>query len=109
MGVSLLVSQTGCTTMKAVRLADRGSAAIDRGDTQAAISDLETAVQLMPESAAIVNNLGVAYLAAGRKNAALAAFERAVVLDCDHEPAQRNLKALRDDPAAIASGAADGQ
>jgi len=95
--------------MEAVRLADRGSAAIDRGDTEAAISDLEAAVGLMPESAAIVNNLGVAYLAAGRKNAALAAFERAVVLDCDHQPAQRNLKALQQDPAALAAGASDSQ
>lgn len=96
----------GCASFEAAQLAERGSLAIDRGDAVQAIADLEAAVALQPEAAPIVNNLGVAYLAGGRPADALRAFERAVELDCSHEPAQRNLRALRgpEMPGAVASG-----
>ena len=102
----LLAGGLGCASFEAARLAERGSAAIERGDAARAIADLEAAVALQPEAAPIVNNLGVAYLAGGRRADALRAFERAVALDCSHEPAQRNLRALRgpDAPGAVASG-----
>ena len=50
---------------------------------------------MVPEASEVQNHLGIAYQAAGRKNDALAAYERAVALDCDNAAAQHNLEALR--------------
>jgi cytochrome c-type biogenesis protein CcmH/NrfG len=41
------------------------------------------------------DHLGIAYAAAGRPLDALAAFERAVALDCDNRAAKANLAAAR--------------
>jgi Flp pilus assembly protein TadD len=89
---SLLVA---CATVDATRLFRSGTAALDRGDTPAAVRDLEAAADRLPESSAVQNHLGLAYAAGGRDADALAAFERAVALDCDNAAAQANLVRAR--------------
>jgi len=84
------------------RLYARGSAALDAGETDRAIRDLERAAALVPHASEVQNHLGAAYAAEGRDADALAAFERAVDLDCDNAAAQQNLRAAR---AATASAA----
>ncbi|MCP3986920.1 MAG: tetratricopeptide repeat protein [bacterium] len=91
------VSGLGCASIEGARLFRSGSQALDRGDAVQAVAELEQAALLTPDAAPVFNNLGVAYLAAGRSTEAERAFEHAVALDCSHEPAQRNLRALRDD------------
>ena len=78
---------------QAARLYASGSAALERGDSARAISDLERATRLAPHASEIQNHLGAAYAHAGRDDEALAAFRRAVELDCDNEAAQQNLRA----------------
>jgi Flp pilus assembly protein TadD len=92
---ALALASAGCASFEAARLYDRGSAALDRGDAQTAIADLERAARLAPEASEVQNHLGLAYAAAGRRGDALAAFERAVDLDCDNAAAQENLAAAR--------------
>ncbi len=90
----------GCASLEGARLVRSGNQALDRGDVATAIVRFEEAVTRVPEAAPAHNNLGVAYLAAGRTADAERAFERAVALDCSHEPAQRNLRALRGAPSS---------
>ncbi len=73
----------------------QGNDALDAGDSHAAIAHFERAAELVPEASEIHNHLGIAYQAAGRRHDALAAYERAVALDCDNAAAQHNLDALR--------------
>jgi tetratricopeptide (TPR) repeat protein len=84
-----------CATIDATRLFRSGTAALDRGDAAAAVRDLEAAVQLLPESSAAHNHLGLAYAASERHVDALREFERAVAIDCDNQAAQTNLAAAR--------------
>jgi lipoprotein NlpI len=93
----------GCQSFQAARHYDRGSAALEHGDVQQAISELEQARRLEPGRSEIENHLGLAYTAAGRPDAALAAFDRAVELDCTNDAAQQNLAAAR-----AGQGGADG-
>jgi Flp pilus assembly protein TadD len=81
----------GCATWEGARLYRDGTRALDRGETEVAIADLERASVLVPERSEIQNHLGIAYQAAGRDADALLAFERAVALDCDNRAAQENL------------------
>ena len=69
----------------------RGSAALDRGDAAVATAELESAAALLPHASEIQNHLGIAYSMEGREADALAAFRRAVELDCDNQAAARNL------------------
>ncbi len=96
LALTALAGVGGCASLEAARHAERGSQAIDAGEPLRAIAELEKAVALEPRAAPLHNNLGIAYLAAGRVEDARRAFERAVALDCSHEPAQRNLRALRE-------------
>ncbi len=84
-----------CATVDGTRLFRSGTAALDRGDAAAAIRDLEAAAQLLPESSAIHNHLGLAYDAAARHGDALREFERALAIDCDNRAAQANLASAR--------------
>lgn len=84
-----------CATVDATRLFRSGTAALDRGDAPAAVRDLEAAVQLLPESSAVHNHLGLAYAAAERPDDALREFERAVAIDCGNRAAQTNLASAR--------------
>ncbi len=96
----LLLGAAGCGTGPAAswqgaRLYASGTGALERGETQRAIRELERAAALVPHASEIQNHLGAAYAAAGRDAEALAAFQRAVDLDCDNAAAQRNLEAAR--------------
>lgn len=84
-----------CATVDATRLFRSGTAALDRGDASGAVRDLEAAAELLPESSAVQNHLGLAYAAGGRDADALHAFQRAVALDCDNGAAQTNLARAR--------------
>ncbi len=85
----------GCASLDGGRAYSRGVDALDRGDTETAIAELEYAAQRVPDASEVHNNLGVAYQQAGRYDAALAQFEYAVALDCDNQAAQRNLDAAQ--------------
>ena len=84
----------GCSNWRASQLYQSGSHALDEGDSTRAVSDLMQAAALKPESSEIQNHLGIAYERTGDEAAALAAFERAVELDCDNAAASANLTAL---------------
>ena len=84
----------GCSNWQASQFYQSGSHALDEGDSRRAVSDLEQAALLKPDSSEIQNHLGIAYERSGQPAAALAAFERAVELDCDNAAASANLTAL---------------
>lgn len=85
----------GCASVEGHRHFEAGNAALDRGDAARAVAELERAAVLVPEASEVQNHLGIAYAAAGREADALAAFERAVALDCDNHAAAENLRAAR--------------
>lgn len=82
----------GCTSLRGARLYASGTEALDNGDPQRAIVDLERAAGLAPNASEVQNHLGLAYAAAGREDDALHAFQRAVDLDCDNAAAGENLR-----------------
>ena len=91
----LVLSFSGCASFRAAQFYQSGTQALDRGDSETAIRDLEAAEALAPEVSEIQNHLGLAYLDAGRLGEARLAFARAVELDCENDAAQRNLDAVR--------------
>jgi tetratricopeptide (TPR) repeat protein len=93
LGLLLAALASGCASFEGARLYGRGTRALERGDGAAAIADLERAAALVPRASEIHNHLGLAYGRAGRHAEALAAFRRAVALDCDNRAAERNLRA----------------
>jgi Flp pilus assembly protein TadD len=95
LAAAVLLLGSGCARLEAARLYNSGTAAIDRGDSDRAIAELERAATLAPDVSAIQNHLGLAYQGAGRGDDALHAFERAVQLDCENEAAQENLAVTR--------------
>jgi len=97
---ALLLLLLGCSTVEGYRHFEAGNAALDRGDAAVAVLELERAATLVPERSEVQNHLGIAYAAAGRPRDALAAFERAVALDCDNHAAKANLAAARSKAAA---------
>ena len=86
----------GCASIEATRFYRSGTDALDRGESQRAIADLEHAAELAPDISAIQNHLGIAYEEAGRTDDAQRAYERAVALDCDNRAAENNLRELRE-------------
>ena len=90
----LLLAGSGCASVDATRAFHRGTAALDRGESERAVVELERAAELVPESSAVHNHLGIAYEAVDRPVDARRAYERAVALDCENDAAQRNLRAL---------------
>jgi Flp pilus assembly protein TadD len=91
----LVLVVSSCASVDATRAFHRGTAALDRGEPERAVVELERAAVLVPESSAVHNHLGIAYEAADRPVDARRAYERAVTLDCENDAAQRNLRALR--------------
>lgn len=67
----------------------QGLEALERGDTEAAIRELESARDLEPSEALYQAQLGEAYAGAGRLSEAVAAYEAALRLEPD-DPALRN-------------------
>jgi len=98
---------SGCAFATGSSLYISGTRALDRGETARAITDLEEAARLLPESSEVQNHLGIAYENAGRRDDALAAWRRAVSLDCSNAAAAKNLReAEAPDPAASVAGSA---
>jgi len=91
----------GCAAVAGHRHFEAGNRALDRGDAALAVAEFERAAALVPEASEVQNHLGIAYAADGRHEAALAAFERAVALDCDNRAAAENLRAARRRSAAV--------
>ena len=86
-----VATAAGCASIEGARLYGSGTQALDRGDTQRAISDLERAVVLVPHASEVHNHLGVAYEVDGRLEEAAREFQRAVDLDCDNLAALHKL------------------
>ena len=82
----------GCSTLEAARLYQTGTLALDQGDADRAVADLEKAAQLLPEASEVQNHLGLAYQDVGRLGEAELAFRRAVALDCKNAAAAENLR-----------------
>ena len=82
----------GCSSLRAARLYQSGTSALDRGDARRAVVELERAAELLPEASEVRNHLGLAYQAAGRERDAAVAFRRAVALDCGNAAAAENLR-----------------
>jgi Flp pilus assembly protein TadD len=89
----LLLGVVSCASFEGARLYDRGTAALDRGDPERAIVDLERAAALVPQASEVQNHLGLAYAAVGREADAERAYRRAVELDCQNDAARENLRA----------------
>jgi Flp pilus assembly protein TadD len=89
----------GCRAIEGAYLYRDGTRALERGDAESAVRSLERAAERAPDVSEVQNHLGIAYLAEGRRDDALRAFERAVALDCDNVAARRNLALLRGDPS----------
>lgn len=83
---------SGCVSLEGARLYRDGTAALDRGDPGVAVSLLEQAAERLPQASEVQNHLGLAYAATGRHQAALAAWRRALELDCDNAAARYNLR-----------------
>jgi Flp pilus assembly protein TadD len=90
----LAITLAGCSTWEGSRRYASGTRALDRGDTELAVRELERAAELVPHASEVRNHLGLAYAAEGRDAEALRAFEKAVELDCDNEAAVENLRAV---------------
>lgn len=93
---ALLVCQAGaCARHQSLRLEREALRALERGEAEVAVAKLEGAAMRAPQAASLQNHLGLAYAAAGRDLDALAAFGRAVDLDCNDAVARANLGAAR--------------
>jgi Flp pilus assembly protein TadD len=84
----------GCSSFEASRLYHTGTLALDEGNSDQAVTDLERAALLLPEASEVQNHLGLAYQAAGRLGDAELAFRRAAALDCDNAAAAENLRII---------------
>lgn len=90
-----IVFLAGCSSFRAAKLYQSGSAALDRGDVVQSIAELEEASRLAPNASEIQNHLGLAYAEAGEHARAQAAFNRALELDCENSAARQNRVAHR--------------
>jgi len=90
-----IVFLAGCSSFRAAKLYQSGSAALDRGDVVQSIAELEEASRLAPNASEIQNHLGLAYAEAGEHVRAQAAFNRALELDCENSAARQNRVAHR--------------
>lgn len=86
----------GCSSLSGARLYADGTRALESGDASRAVVRLEEASRLLPDSSEVQNHLGIAYQKTGRSEDALAAWRRAVALDCSNQAALANLRAAED-------------
>jgi len=91
--VVLLLGLVGCASLEGARLYRSGTSALDHGEPERAVADLERAALLVPQASEVQNHLGLAYAQLGRSQAAERAFRRAVELDCENAAARENLHA----------------
>ena len=96
-----LAAGAGCEALEGARLYHSGTRALERGQADTAVADLEGAAQRVPNASEVHNRLGVAYAAAGRRGDAIREFQSAVALDCANDVAARNLaRALAEEETA---------
>ena len=93
--VALVFLLSGCAGFRAAHLYRDGTRALDAGESDRAVDTLREAARLAPQASEIQNHLGLALAATGHPVEALAAFERALDLDCSNAAAARNLVATR--------------
>ncbi len=91
----LLATATGCTSFQGEVAYRSAGAALGRGQTELAISELQRAAELMPANSEIRNQLGLAHVRVGQLDQAAREFERAVWLDCGNRAAAENLAVAR--------------
>lgn len=94
LALALLLPAAGCASWRGARLYQSGTRALEAGDVDRALSDLQQAARLVPEASEIQNHLGLAWLAAGDEMRALRSFDRALALDCDNRAARENRSRL---------------
>src|SRR5204862_1748691 len=82
--VALCALLLSCSAIEGARLYREGTQALERGDADSAVRSLERAAERVPQASEVQNHLGLAYLASGRRDDAVRAFERAVALDCNN-------------------------
>jgi len=100
-GGVLLAAGAGCSALEGARLYHSGTRALERGDPERAVADLEGAAERVPNESEVHNRLGVAYAATGRRDDAIREFRSAVALDCANDVAAHNLaRALAEEEAA---------
>jgi len=110
--LAALLAIGGCASLEGARLYRSGTAALDAGEPERAVRELERAARLVPRASEIQNHLGLAYAELGRSEEASLAFERAVALDCENGAAQRNrahTKQVRDAERAAGEESAGGR
>jgi Flp pilus assembly protein TadD len=95
LALALSPGLAGCASLEAARLYRSGTAALDAGEAERAVADLERAGTLAPQASEVQNHLGLAYAAAGRPGDAERAFRRALELDCENAAARENLRAAQ--------------
>jgi len=96
---TIMLVGTGCESAplrayEGARHYSAGTEALNQGQGTRAIEELEQAAVLVPQASEIQNHLGLAYWSDGRIEAARAAFERAIELDCENDAARANLDHL---------------
>ncbi len=104
-GVILAISLASCSPPGARALL-QGEQLIQQGQYPAAIARLQTATELLPDSARAWNFLGLAYHGAQQPAAAIEAYQRALTLDRNLTAARFNLGCLfleQNNPAAAAA------
>jgi Flp pilus assembly protein TadD len=90
---TMIFTATGCKP-PAARALLSGKKHLEKGDYTKAVSELGTAVTLMPTNAQAWNFLGLAYHHAGNAADAAKAYNRALLLDHDLSEAHYNLGCL---------------
>ena len=110
--VALGCESTAWRAFSGARHYAAGNVALSLSDGDRAIAELEQAADLVPHASEIQNHLGLAYRSVGREEAARAAFEAALVLDCDNVAARANLEGLggeeRESAKLLESGSSHG-
>ena len=99
----LTATALGCASLQGVRAYRSGTAALARGQTTLAISELERASELMPDNSDVYNQLGLGHARAGQLDQAVAAFERAGELDCGNQAAVVNLALAKEQRSRMAA------
>ncbi len=92
--VVLAWTGSGCSSYRAARLYQSGSAELRRGEYERALVDLERAAEFAPHASEVQNHLGLALVGVGREREAEAAFRHALALDCDNVAAAENLELI---------------
>ena len=94
-GSLALLLSSGCAeaprrAWEGARLYSAGTRSLEAGDAATAVDELSRAADLVPQASEIQNHLAMAYWTLGQLDEAEAAFDEALVLDCENEAARSN-------------------